>query len=233
MTAGDLSASFLAFSALGTACCSCCCCPALAARRSRRALPDHADDARPGREHGRQLLDDHDLAGLCRRIDAALPDATGRSGGAELPRRRGRPGGRASPSSAASPASVRRRSATSGWTWSARLLWVLLPLSLVGSLLLVWQGVPLNLAPYTEAQTLEGRPQTHRPGPGRRPGVHQEPGHQRRRLLQRQRRPPLCEPDAAGQLPRAAGHRRAACVAADHVRPHGPAGRAPAGCCWR
>ncbi|HKI32874.1 MAG TPA: potassium-transporting ATPase subunit KdpA [Gemmataceae bacterium] len=45
------------------------------------------------------------------------------------------------------------------------LLWVLLPLSLVGSLLLVWQGVPLNLSPYAEAQTLEGSPQTIAQGP--------------------------------------------------------------------
>ena len=36
------------------------------------------------------------------------------------------------------------------------LLRVLLPLSLLGSLLLVWQGVPLNLSPYVQAQTLEG-----------------------------------------------------------------------------
>jgi len=42
---------------------------------------------------------------------------------------------------------------------------VLLPLSLVGSLLLVWQGVPLSLSPYAEAQTLEGSPQTIAQGP--------------------------------------------------------------------
>ena len=45
------------------------------------------------------------------------------------------------------------------------LLWVLLPLALVGSLVLVWQGVPLNLAHYTEAHTLEGGIQTIAQGP--------------------------------------------------------------------
>jgi K+-transporting ATPase ATPase A chain len=45
------------------------------------------------------------------------------------------------------------------------LLWLLLPLSLVGSLLLVWQGVPLNLKPYVEARTLEGPVQTIPQGP--------------------------------------------------------------------
>jgi len=45
------------------------------------------------------------------------------------------------------------------------LLWVLLPVSLVGSVILVWQGVPLNLSPYTVARTLEGQTQTIAQGP--------------------------------------------------------------------
>ncbi len=45
------------------------------------------------------------------------------------------------------------------------LLWVLLPLALVTGLILVWQGVPLNLSPYTEVRTLEGLPQTIAQGP--------------------------------------------------------------------
>ena len=44
-------------------------------------------------------------------------------------------------------------------------LWVLLPLALIGSLVLIWQGVPLNLAPYTVVHTLEGRPQIIAQGP--------------------------------------------------------------------
>jgi K+-transporting ATPase ATPase A chain len=63
---------------------------------------------------------------------------------------------------------ARERSATVGNFWVdlvRGLLWVLLPLSLAGGLLLVWQGVPLNMAGYVEAQTLEGGPQTIAQGP--------------------------------------------------------------------
>jgi K+-transporting ATPase ATPase A chain len=62
----------------------------------------------------------------------------------------------------------RERSATLGNFWVdlvRALLWVLLPVALVGSLVLIWQGVPLNLAPYTEAHTLEGGVQTIAQGP--------------------------------------------------------------------
>jgi K+-transporting ATPase ATPase A chain len=62
----------------------------------------------------------------------------------------------------------RERSATLGNFWVdlvRALLWVLLPLALVGSLILIWQGVPLNLSPYTEAHTLEGGIQTIAQGP--------------------------------------------------------------------
>jgi K+-transporting ATPase ATPase A chain len=45
------------------------------------------------------------------------------------------------------------------------LLWVLLPITLVGSLVLIWQGVPLNLAPYTHVHTLEGGTQIIAQGP--------------------------------------------------------------------
>jgi K+-transporting ATPase ATPase A chain len=45
------------------------------------------------------------------------------------------------------------------------LLWVLLPLGLLGSLTLVWQGVPMNLAPYTVVHTLEGGTQVIAQGP--------------------------------------------------------------------
>ena len=45
------------------------------------------------------------------------------------------------------------------------LLWVLLPLALLGSLVLIAQGVPLNFAPYTQAHPLEGGVQTIAQGP--------------------------------------------------------------------
>jgi len=63
---------------------------------------------------------------------------------------------------------ARRDSATLGNFWVdlvRALLWVLLPVSLIGSLALIWQGVPLNLAPYTRAHTLEGGTQTIAQGP--------------------------------------------------------------------
>ena len=51
------------------------------------------------------------------------------------------------------------------WVDLIRALLLLLPLSFVIGLVLVWQGVPLNLSPYTEVRTLEGLPQTIAQGP--------------------------------------------------------------------
>jgi K+-transporting ATPase ATPase A chain len=45
------------------------------------------------------------------------------------------------------------------------LLWVLLPAAFVGSLLLIAQGVPMNMSPYVQAHTLEGGVQTIAEGP--------------------------------------------------------------------
>jgi K+-transporting ATPase ATPase A chain len=62
----------------------------------------------------------------------------------------------------------RERSATLGNFWAdiiRSLLWVIIPLSLIGSILLVWQGVPLNMEHYTLVPTLEGRPQIIPQGP--------------------------------------------------------------------
>jgi K+-transporting ATPase ATPase A chain len=63
---------------------------------------------------------------------------------------------------------ARERSSTLGNFWVdlvRGLLWVLLPVSLVGSLVFVWQGVPLNWSPYVEARTLEGGSQSIPQGP--------------------------------------------------------------------
>jgi len=62
----------------------------------------------------------------------------------------------------------RDRSGTVGNFWADLircLLRVLLPVALIGTLLLVWQGVPENFAPYTIAHTLEGKTQTIAQGP--------------------------------------------------------------------
>jgi len=45
------------------------------------------------------------------------------------------------------------------------LLWVLLPLLLVGTLVLVWQGVPMNWNPHVTVHTLEGGRQVIAQGP--------------------------------------------------------------------
>lgn len=45
------------------------------------------------------------------------------------------------------------------------MLWVLLPLALVGALVLVWQGVPMNFHPYSHARTVEGATQVIAQGP--------------------------------------------------------------------
>ena len=45
------------------------------------------------------------------------------------------------------------------------VLWILLPLSLLGSLILIWQGVPMNFNSYTQATLLEGGSQTIAQGP--------------------------------------------------------------------
>jgi K+-transporting ATPase ATPase A chain len=44
-------------------------------------------------------------------------------------------------------------------------LYVLLPISVLGALLLIWQGTPQNFAPYTTVTTLEGTHQTITGGP--------------------------------------------------------------------
>jgi potassium-transporting ATPase potassium-binding subunit len=63
---------------------------------------------------------------------------------------------------------ARTNSATLGNFWVdlvRAVLWVLLPIAFVGGIVLMWQGVPMNLAPYTEAHTLEGPVQTIAQGP--------------------------------------------------------------------
>jgi K+-transporting ATPase ATPase A chain len=63
---------------------------------------------------------------------------------------------------------ARQRAVTLGNFWAdlvRALLWVLLPMSILGSLLLIAQGVPMNFRPYTVAQTLEGATQTIAQGP--------------------------------------------------------------------
>ena len=63
---------------------------------------------------------------------------------------------------------ARRKTPTLGNFWvdvTRAVLWVMLPLALVGSVLLVWQGVPMNFSPYTHATSLEGAAQIIPQGP--------------------------------------------------------------------
>jgi K+-transporting ATPase ATPase A chain len=63
---------------------------------------------------------------------------------------------------------AREGAATLGNFWvdlCRGLLWLLLPVSFVGGLFLVWQGVPLNLSPYVEAHPLDGGIQILPQGP--------------------------------------------------------------------
>jgi potassium-transporting ATPase potassium-binding subunit len=63
---------------------------------------------------------------------------------------------------------VRRSAKTLGNFWfdlTRATLWILLPISLVFALVLVWQGVPDNLSPYTQVTTLEGQSQVIAQGP--------------------------------------------------------------------
>jgi K+-transporting ATPase ATPase A chain len=63
---------------------------------------------------------------------------------------------------------ARDRAGTLGNFWVdlvRSILWVLLPLSMVGALVLVWQGAPMNFHPYIQATDLEGARQTIAQGP--------------------------------------------------------------------
>jgi K+-transporting ATPase ATPase A chain len=63
---------------------------------------------------------------------------------------------------------ARQQTRTLGNFWvdlTRAVLWVLLPLSVAGSLILVWQGVPMNFSPYTKVTTLEGITQVIAQGP--------------------------------------------------------------------
>jgi K+-transporting ATPase ATPase A chain len=63
---------------------------------------------------------------------------------------------------------ARQRTTNLGNFWVDAMratLWVLLPITFVGTLLLVWQGVPLNFQPYVPIKTLTGATQLLPQGP--------------------------------------------------------------------
>ena len=98
----------------------------------------------------------------------------------------------------------RRNSPTIGNFWvdiTRGLLYILLPIAFVAGIIFVGQGAVQTAGRHGQhpQRPQRGHPD-HRPGPGRLHGGHQAAGHQRRRLLQRQLRPPLREPDRPHQL---------------------------------
>src|SRR6201997_1112733 len=63
---------------------------------------------------------------------------------------------------------VRREARTIGNFWvdlTRCTLYILIPISVVGALVLVWQGVPQNLGAYVDGTTIEGAKQTIAQGP--------------------------------------------------------------------
>ena len=223
-----------------SASCRCWCCTLI--QRLQGVLPFNPQGlpgvgARPRVQHRRVVHDQHQLAVLRRRSDDELLHADGRAGLPQL--RLG--GGRHRAGDRLHPRHRRRERRDSlGNFWvdmTRAALWVLLPFCLVGALVLVSQGVVQNLRPYDRVQLVD--PQTtistaadgaettttidragHRAGAGGVAGDHQGVGHQRRRLLQRQQRPSLREPDAVHQLPRDVRDLRHLGGPDLHARPH-------------
>ena len=100
---------------------------------------------------------------------------------------------------------TRRTSKTIGNYWvdlTRGVLYILLPISIVGALVLVWQGVPQTWDPNQTDHDPSGRTADDRVRSGRVTGVHQGTRQQRWRLLQRQLVASVREPDAADQLAR-------------------------------
>ncbi len=95
---------------------------------------------------------------------------------------------------------ARRQADTIGNFWvdlTRATLYVLLPISFVGALLLCWQGVPMNFDAYPTAVTLEGAKQVDPAGADGLAGDHQGARHERRRIRQRELRRAVRESDAA------------------------------------
>ena len=107
----------------------------------------------------------HELAVLRRRDDAELLLADGRPGRAELRLGGGRHGGRGRGHPRLRRPLGRRRSGNFWVDLTRSLLYVLLPISIIGALFLVSQGALQTLAAYVTFPTLTGGEQTLALGP--------------------------------------------------------------------
>ena len=104
---------------------------------------------------------------------------------------------------------TRRSSTTIGNYWvdlTRGVLYILLPIALVGALVLVWQGVPADMEHAPDDHHARGRAADDRLRADRLAGMDQGAGQQRRRLPQRQLRPSVREPDPADELARDVRH---------------------------
>ncbi len=153
--------------------------------------------AGPRLQHRRQLRHQHQLAVLWRRDDDEPFQPDGRAHGAELRLRRHRHRAWRLP---LTRAFARSSAETVGNFWvdlTRATLYVLLPLSIVVALAFVAMGLPQTLDGSVDGDHARRRAADHRARPGRQPGGDQAARHQWRRLLQRQRRASVREPDRA------------------------------------
>ncbi len=157
--------------------------------------------SRPGVQHRHQLHDEHELAGVQRRIDDELPRPDGRPGRAELRVRGGRHRGRHRADPRLRAAGDRPDRELLGRPDARDALRVDADRRRRGPRVLLAGRHP-ELPPVHRRQDGRRRDADHCARARRVAGSHQAARHQRRRLLQRQLGAPLREPDAVHE-PRA------------------------------
>ena len=101
------------------------------------------------------------------------------------------------------------------------LLWVLLPGALLGALLLVWQGVPMNFRPYAVATTVEGNQQVIPQGPVAALEIIKNLGTNGGGFFNANGAHPYENPTPLDQLSRNVGDRAPACGFDEHLRQDG------------
>ena len=117
---------------------------------------------------------------------------------------------------------TRRSAKTLGNYWvdlTRGVLYILLPISIVGALVLVWQGVPQTWSGPVDVTTLQGAQQTIAIGPVASQEWIKEMGNNGGGFFNANSVTPVREPDAADQLARDVRHPAVRSVRADlHVR---------------
>ena len=173
----------------------------------------------PRVQHVGQLRDQHELAELRGRDGRDLPHPGGRARRPQLHLGRDRPGRRHRADPRADPPEREDPRQLLGGPDPRHPLPPRCPISIVGALVLVWQGVPQTWSPTAGRDDAPGRSADHRPRPDRLPGVDQGAGQQRRRVPQRELRPPVREPDRPHELARDVRHPRPPVRPDLHLRP--------------